>query len=115
MKKGWFFQSIGQFAFLFLVITLICSCLYAQKSLASAEKSSIGSYEQAYTESFFPEGTYDSDIPAPENVLGFPIGSKPCHYEEALSYFQVLAESSPLAKLKEYGRTHEGRILYYLI
>ena len=64
---------------------------------------------------FFPGGTYDSGIPTPENVLGFVIGAKPCRYEEMVNYISALDQTSPEVLLKEYGQTHEGRKLYYLI
>ncbi len=69
----------------------------------------------SYTQPFFPEGTYHPDIPTPESHTGFPIGSRPCHYGEVVSYFEILSGSTPRAELREYGKTHEGRILYYLI
>jgi len=123
MKKGRFFNlvkrsydGVSGYALLFLVMLyLLCSTSFAPKGFAFSEGSSIPGMMESYTEPFFPEGTYDSNIPTPEGVVGFPIGSKPCHYEEMVSYFKALAESTPRAKLLEYGKTHEGRTLYYLI
>ena len=65
--------------------------------------------------SFFPDGTYDSTIPPPEEVLGFPIGERPSRYEETVRYITTLAESSPRVRLFESGKTYENRTLYYLM
>jgi hypothetical protein len=64
---------------------------------------------------FFPDGTYDSSIPAPEKILGYQMGAKPCRYEEMVKYLIALDQSSPEVLLQEYGQTYEGRKLYYLI
>jgi hypothetical protein len=101
--------------FFFTMITLIFYVCPASKTFAFSQESSIGVFGDSYTEPFSPDGTYDPDIPTPEQVLGYPVGSKPCHYREVVSYFETLAQSTPRAELIKYGKTHEGRILYYLI
>jgi hypothetical protein len=63
---------------------------------------------------FYPNGTYDSSIPAPGDVLDIEIGERPTRYHETVSYIKVLAEKSPLVNIYEQGETHQGRKLYYL-
>ena len=93
-----------------LSLIVVIALIFCIQSQSPAEE--LG-YE--YTEDFFPDGKYDSAIPTPEKIIGFPVGSRPCLYQEVVSYFKTLAASSPRAVLKSYGTTHEGRTLYYLI
>ncbi|MBN1292307.1 MAG: hypothetical protein JXB48_10755, partial [Candidatus Latescibacteria bacterium] len=72
-------------------------------------------HSQSYSVPFFPDGTYDKSIPAPLEVLGFPIGEKPVSYEEAVHYIKTLANASPRVQIFEAGETFEKRTLYYLI
>ncbi|MDI6803243.1 MAG: M14 family metallopeptidase [Bacteroidota bacterium] len=64
---------------------------------------------------FYPQGTYNTQIPTPESILGFPIGSKPTRYDEIVNYFKILDEKSDEVQLVEFGKTYEGRSLYHLI
>ncbi len=64
---------------------------------------------------FFPGGSYDPQVPTPEAVLGFPVGSRPARYDEIRRYFSRLDEASPRARLFIHGQTHEGRELFHLI
>jgi len=68
-----------------------------------------------YTEPFFPGATYDPNVPTPSAVLGFDVGKKPATHAQIEAVMKALAEKSPRCKLFEYGRTHEGRALYYLV
>src|SRR4051812_45113964 len=67
-----------------------------------------------HTEAFFPGATYDSNVPTPSSVLGFEVGSKPAMHAQIEAVVKALAAKSPRCKLFEYGKTHEGRTLYYL-
>ncbi|KPL05247.1 MAG: hypothetical protein AMJ73_01695 [candidate division Zixibacteria bacterium SM1_73] len=100
---------------LFTMVALLWNVCLVSKTSALSKGSSLVEFTDSYIEPFFPEGIYHPDIPTPESVMGFPMGSKPCHYEEVVSYLKLLAESTPRAELREYGKTHEGRTLYYLI
>ncbi len=64
---------------------------------------------------FYPGGTYDPEIPAPEAVLGFPVGSRPARYDEIRRYFEALDAASPRATLFPHARTHEDRELFHLV
>ena len=69
----------------------------------------------AYEESFFPNSQYNPSVPTPDSVLGFPLGSRPATYAQIEGVFKALASKSPRCKLVVYGKTHEGRTLYYLV
>jgi hypothetical protein len=68
-----------------------------------------------YAEAFFPGATYDQNVPTPSSVLGFEVGSKPATHAQLEAVMKALAAKSPRCKLFEYGKTHEGRTLYYLV
>ena len=69
----------------------------------------------AYEELFFPNAKEDPNVPTPDSVLGFPVGSKPATHAQIEDVFKALAAKSPRCKLFEYGKTHEGRALYYMV
>jgi hypothetical protein len=58
-----------------------------------------------------------AQVPAPESVLGHKPGDDffLATYEESLSYFQKLAESSDKIKLFRVGKTSEGRDWYIAV
>jgi len=62
-----------------------------------------------------PETTYDPAVPSPETVLGFPLGSRPARYDEAVKVFASLVSHSGRVKMLDMGRTYEGRTQYLLI
>ncbi|MCL6265300.1 M14 metallopeptidase family protein [Flagellimonas myxillae] len=57
---------------------------------------------------------FNSDIPSPEEFLGYPIGQHHTRHDLIVAYFTQLAASSDRASIYEYGRTHEGRKLIML-
>ena len=67
-----------------------------------------------YDAPFWPDGTYRNDVKTPDEVLGYPLGSKPAPHADLVKYFEYL-DSFPNAELKSYGETYEGRKLCYLI
>jgi hypothetical protein len=68
-----------------------------------------------YDVPFFPNAKNDPNVPTPDSVLGFPVGSRPATHAQIEAVVKALAAKSPRCKLFEYGRTHEGRALYYLV
>jgi hypothetical protein len=68
-----------------------------------------------YTAPFFPGARYDANVPTPDSVLGFPVGSRPAAHAEIESVVRAIAARSPRVKLVEYARSHEGRALYYAL
>ncbi len=64
---------------------------------------------------FFPGAAHDPAIPTPDSILGFRLGDKPVTHAQIESVIKAIANASPRAKLIQYGTTHEGRALYYLV
>ncbi|NIM96750.1 MAG: hypothetical protein GTO24_01305 [candidate division Zixibacteria bacterium] len=95
---------------LFLILTILALVSWPQRVFTALRASG-----ESYTEPFFPGGTYDGDVPTPEGILGYSIGSRPCGYEDVVSYFKALDQTSRRARLFDCGKTHEGRVLYYLV
>ncbi len=69
----------------------------------------------SYQAAFFPDAKYDPNVPTPDSVLGFPVGSKPATHAQIEAVFEAIAGNSARCKRVEYGKTHEGRTLYYLV
>jgi hypothetical protein len=68
-----------------------------------------------YEAPFFPNGTYDPGIISPADYLGHPVAETPVRYAQLIEYLVKLAEATPRVRIVEYGGTHEGRTLYYLV
>jgi hypothetical protein len=68
-----------------------------------------------YDAPFFPNATYNKDVPTPDSLLGFPVGSRPANHGQIESVIKAIAAKSPRVKLVEYARSHEGRALYYAV
>lgn len=86
-------------------------------SLTSAEAttSTPVEYHGDYALEMFAGGTYLPDIPTPEAVLGFTVGSRPAEHREVFEYFKQLAEASNRMILAFHGETYEGRELFHAI
>src|SRR5882672_8431655 len=67
-----------------------------------------------YDVPFFPNAHHDPAIPTPDDVLGFPVGSKPATHAQIEAVIKAIVSKSPRTKLFEYAKSHEGRALYYL-
>lgn len=59
--------------------------------------------------------TMSSDVPAPEQVLGFAVGDWHARHDQIERYFALLAEQSDRAQLEAIGTTHEQRPLLQLV
>ncbi len=57
---------------------------------------------------------FNSEIPSPEEYLGYPIGAHHTRHDRIVGYLEKLAEASDRATLYDYGRTYEGRRLVIL-
>ncbi|MEM8506380.1 MAG: M14 family metallopeptidase [Bacteroidota bacterium] len=64
-----------------------------------------------YFEKYQP---FTTDIPSPEEFLGYPIGEYHTRHDLIVAYFTRLAEVSDRVTIEEYGKTHEGRKLVML-
>ena len=56
-----------------------------------------------------------TEVPAPEQVLGFPVGEWHARHDQIQRYFEVLAAQSPRAELEVIGSSHEQRPLLQLV
>lgn len=56
----------------------------------------------------------DAGVPTPSSVIGHAVGQGAARYADVVRYMRALDEASPLVGMTEYGRTHEGRSLYYV-
>jgi len=50
-------------------------------------------------------------IKSPDEFLGYELGTQFTFHHRAVEYFRYVAEVSPLAEYREYGKTYEGRPL----
>ena len=64
---------------------------------------------------FYSNETADKNIPAPDEILGFPLGKQPARYDKVIEYLKLLSEKSPRVLMFESGKTFEDRKLYYLL
>lgn len=66
---------------------------------------------QAQNEYFFPKntGTFDSNIPTPEQFLGYPIGSHYTRHDQIVAYFKEIARLSDRVTFQIIGKTYEER------
>ena len=66
-------------------------------------------------EYYFPDKIgFDSEIPTPEEFLGYTIGSRVTEHSRINEYFKKLAELSERAELIEIGKSYESRPIYVL-
>lgn len=64
---------------------------------------------------FLPEGvTYNSDIPTPEEVLGYPVGSYVSRPGTVNDYVRAVAEASDRIQIETIGWSHERRPILLL-
>lgn len=101
-----------------LLPAVLCGCLvspvYANpRSQAPFQPSPLPALE--YNAEFFPGARYDAAVPAPEGLLGFPLGERAAAPAEITRAFQAWADASARATLVEYARSYEGRPLHYLL
>jgi len=60
------------------------------------------------------QGPFDTNIPSPEEFLGYPIGQYHTRHDLIVAYFKKLASISDKATITVYGKTHEQRELIML-
>jgi len=62
--------------------------------------------------SFYTDGPYDSNVPRPEAILGYAVGTHHTVYADQDSVVKAIYKASPTRmKLLEYGKSTEGRTL----
>ena len=91
-----------------LVVVTLCFLLGSCGAIA--QENSKGQAQKPFVE----QADLDPAIPPPESVIGHAVAEKAVRYPALIRYLQALAETSDRAELTAYGKTHEGRTLYYL-
>jgi len=93
-----------------IVKTVFCSLL-----LLCAFQGSSKANSQVHDLDYLPKNqNYDPNIPTPEEVLGYPVGTWHVRHDQLLHYMRVLAEKSDRVNMTETGKTHEQRSLVLL-
>ncbi|MBI4550947.1 MAG: peptidase M14 [Candidatus Latescibacteria bacterium] len=64
---------------------------------------------------FFPGGVYDPNIPTINTALGYEVGERMTRHAGVEQYLAALSNASNRVKLFSYGKSYEGRTLYYLV
>ncbi|NGP76034.1 hypothetical protein G3570_05295 [Balneolaceae bacterium YR4-1] len=93
-------------SFRFSAVTLLFLILFSYSTTLSAQER---------TFEFDSDITYDSEIPSPEEFLGYELGSSFTLHSDVMRYFQRLDELSDRITFHKYGETYEGRGLYYAV
>jgi len=98
-----------------LVVAAIALCAFSSVAAANSVRLLSNPGLEGYDVPFYQGGTWRKDVRTPDDVLGFPLGSRPATHGEVVHYFQYLADSFPNVQLHEYARSYEGRALVYLV
>ncbi|MHC4693805.1 MAG: M14 family metallopeptidase [Planctomycetota bacterium] len=102
--------SDSRFPTHFSTVLALASCLFLGSCGAKAQANFS---EQANTP-FIEPANFNPAIPKPESITGHGVAEKAVRYPVLIRYLQALAKASEQVTLTAYGRTHEGRTLYYL-
>lgn len=94
------------FSYFFAALVLLSASAFA------GAHPSYSPYVPEDTVPFYPGGTYDADIPHPNEFLQHPLGRWPMRYHELAAYVQRIAELSPRVAIDTYALSHEGRALF---
>lgn len=89
--------------------------LFLTLSVAAAS-AAVASDQLSGAASMLPEANYSNGKASVEEVLGYSIGTKITSPEAMSRYFEALAAAFPdQVKLLDYGKSWEGRTLYYAV
>lgn len=89
---------------------------YFRLTVLSAAFACISYSNSVQADALALDNPYRATVPDIESVLGYPTGSRISSPEAIQQYFKVLAERFPeQVVLKSYGKTWEGRELYYAV
>ena len=85
------------------VVALVCGLVLAPAAQVRAQAQDL-----------FPGADLDAAIPAPEAVIGHPVGARLTPVADIHRYLETLAEAAPERMVTgEYGRTWQGRRLIW--
>jgi len=92
----------------------LCSCFSLMAVLSILLSPSVLAAVESDL-AYLPEGqNYDPNIPKPEDVLGYPMGTWHVRHDQVLMYMRALDEASDRISLEVTGYTHEQRPLLLL-
>jgi len=91
------FKKTINFIFCLLVLTVLILPVYSQTAI-----------EWKYSE-------YSNDIPEPSEIIGRKLGENYTFHWEMADYIQAVEAASDRVIVKSYGKTYEGRKLFYII
>ncbi|MCD6249104.1 MAG: hypothetical protein J7J98_02070, partial [candidate division Zixibacteria bacterium] len=94
-----------------LLISLSLFVLLAGSVVAGLDPS-YSSKAIVDTVPFYADGTYNPNVPHPNDLLDDPIGQWPLRYSELVKYLEALDGITPRVKIEIYGQTHEDRDLF---
>ena len=72
-------------------------------------------FSQAELDYYLPGNDYLPEIPAPESIIGHPVGEWHLTHDKLTAYMGVLAMQSDRVIMQEYARSWENRPLFHLI
>ena len=98
----------------FSAVTATVLCLFLGSCGASTQARLDSNFSGQAPELFVEQANLNPAVPTPESVIGHAVAAKAVRYRALIRYMQVLAKASEKVTLTAYGRTHEGRTLYYL-
>jgi hypothetical protein len=76
---------------------------------------SLSVFSQAELGYYLPGNHYLPDIPAPESIIGHPVGAWHLTHDKLTAYMGMLARQSGRVIMQEYARSWENRPLFHLI
>ena len=89
-------MQLTKYAFTMILCTFMVSTTFAQDYF------------------FKNKAPFNTEIPSPEDFLGYPIGEQHTRHDQIVAYLTKLAELSDRASITTYGKTHEHRKLVIL-
>lgn len=96
------------------LIAILVLCVFSFNGFASIKMTPTPVVGLNYQKQLLT-GQYDTSIPTPESLLGFPVGQRTATPAQIVSSIKTWDASSDKMLLVEYARTHENRPLYYAL
>lgn len=101
-----------RFVFTFVIPTILLSFTTALDAQTLAPPASVP--ELAVPLEIAPGSAYDAAVPTPDQLLGFPLGSRAATPEEIVRAIHAWRDH-PRVEIVEYARSWAGRPLHYVV
>ena len=85
-----------------VLLFFLISCFRLPLALAQSSEIPAPDY-------YLPDISYNSDIPAPAEYLGYPVGKWHVTHDQLVGYMRLLDQASDRISLQVYGYSHEDR------